>query len=255
MCGRYSLTRRQQEISERFGLDQLLAEFSPRFNISPTQKVPVVLKEEGEKKLEAVQWGLIPSWVKDLKTAKPIINARSETLLEKQTFKRSLMKRRCIIPADGFYEWKKEGKAKIPMWIHCTDNRLFGFAGIYDVWKNAEGEKLRTFSIITCAANDSVAPVHDRMPVILTPEAESLWLDESIENASELMSVLVPAPNELITMHQVSSEVNSSRRDLPTMNQPVDPDAEPQEEPATESRSRKKKSDDGHVQLGLDLFK
>lgn len=224
MCGRYSLTRRQQEISERFGLEQLLDEFKPRFNISPTQQVPVIVKNEEEQKiLTPYRWGLVPSWVKDLKTAKPIINSRSETLLEKPFFKRSLIKRRCLIPADGFYEWKKgeNSKVKIPMWIHLVDKELFAFAGIYDEWKSDE-KSFRSYSIITCAANEVISPVHDRMPVILPKEFEDKWLDPSLQDPDELMKMLIQYPDDQITMYQVSSAVNSAKTDSSTMVLPVE---------------------------------
>lgn len=223
MCGRYSLTRRQQEISERFGLEQLLDEFKPRFNISPTQNVPVIVQEEEQKIITPYRWGLIPSWVKDLKTARQIINSRSETILEKPFFKRLVTKKRCLIPADGFYEWKKGAnpKQKIPMWIHLVDKSLFAFAGIYDEWKSEE-KNFRSYSIITCAANDVVAPVHDRMPVILPRELEDKWLDPEFKDPDEIMKMLVPYPNELVTMYQVSSDVNSAKTDQPHMTDPVE---------------------------------
>ncbi len=223
MCGRYSLTRRQQEISERFGLEQLLDEFKPRFNISPTQNVPVIVQEEEQKIITPYRWGLIPSWVKDLKTARQIINSRSETILEKPFFKRLVTKKRCLIPADGFYEWKKGAnpKQKIPMWIHLVDKSLFAFAGIYDEWKSEE-KSFRSYSIITCAANDVVAPVHDRMPVILPLELEDKWLDPEFKDPDEIVKMLVPYPNELVTMYQVSSDVNSAKTDQPHMTDQVE---------------------------------
>ena len=228
MCGRYSLTRRQQEISERFGLEQLLEEFKPRFNISPTQNVPVIVKDEEEKKvLTPYRWGLIPSWVKDLKTARQIINSRSETLLEKPFFKRLVLKKRCLIPADGFYEWKKGAnpKQKIPMWIHLVDKSLFAFAGIYDEWKSEE-KQFRSYSIITCAANEVISPVHDRMPVILPRELEDKWLDPDFKDPDEIMKMLQPYPNELITMYQVSSDVNSAKTDQSHMTDQVEEGSE-----------------------------
>lgn len=233
MCGRYSLTRRQQEISERFGLEQLLDEFKPRFNISPTQNVPVIVQEEEQKIITPYRWGLIPSWVKDLKTARQIINSRSETILEKPFFKRLVTKKRCLIPADGFYEWKQGAnpKQKIPMWIHLVDKSLFAFAGIYDEWKSEE-KNFRSYSIITCAANDVVAPVHDRMPVILPRELEDKWLDPEFKDPDEIVKMLVPYPNELVTMYQVSSDVNSAKTDQPHMTDQVEegaPDVAPDE--------------------------
>ncbi len=217
MCGRYTLARSQQELSERFGIKQLFVDLAPRYNIAPTQKVPVILNIDGERAVQLFQWGLIPSWVKDLKGAKPLINARSETLAEKPSFKNSLVKRRCLIPADGFYEWKKIGTARRPMYIHRADNVLFAMAGIYDEWKNEDGKSLKTFSIITTDANNTMSSVHDRMPVILRPEDEAAWLNPEIKNPAELMPLLKPCADELITMHEVSPRVNTVAEDSPEL--------------------------------------
>jgi putative SOS response-associated peptidase YedK len=211
MCGRYTLTRRQQEVAERFGVRQLSVELEPRFNIAPTQRVAVIRQsEDNEPTLDVMRWGLVPFWVTDLKSAKPFINARAETVASKPSFKKSLVNRRCIIPADGFYEWRKEGKLKIPMYIHSPDRSLIGFAGLWDIWKDREtGAVLNSCTIITTTANDTVSPVHDRMPVILKPEDESRWLDPSLQQPEEIMKFLVPAPNERLTMYTVSPKVNT----------------------------------------------
>jgi len=215
MCGRYTLARSQQELSERFGVKQIFLDLAPRYNIAPTQKVPVILNISGERTIAAYQWGLIPFWVKELKKTKPLINARSESLAEKPSFKNSLAKRRCLVPADGFYEWKQNGTQKTPMFIQLKDTPLFAFAGIWDEWKDPDGEPLRTFSIITTEANEAMAAVHDRMPVILPPGAEEKWLDASIKEPSELLPLLRPCPAEIITMHEVSTQVNSPKFDSP----------------------------------------
>jgi len=223
MCGRYTLARSQQELSERYGIQQLFIDVVARYNIAPTQKVPVVLNLNGEIALDAYQWGLIPSWTKDLKSAKLLINARAETLMEKPSFKTALLKRRCLVPADGFYEWKKAGALKTPMFIHQTDNELFSFAGIWDEWKNSEGVPVRTFSIITTEANESMAPVHDRMPVILPREAEAKWLDPKLTDPGQLMPFLRPCPSNLISMYEVSPEVNSVKTDSAKLIEPAEP--------------------------------
>ncbi|MBX9690679.1 MAG: SOS response-associated peptidase [Candidatus Obscuribacterales bacterium] len=213
MCGRYTLARSQQELSERFGIEQLFVDLSPRFNIAPTQKVPVIINIDRQICLDAFQWGLIPSWVKDLKKAKPLINARSETLCEKPSFRSSLKKRRCLVPADGFYEWKKTAAGKAPFYIYEKEHALLAFAGIYDEWKDEAGHLLKTFSIITTEANGSMAPLHDRMPVILPPQAEQLWLDPERNDPAQLLPLLRPCPDELLKMHEVSSRVNSVKFD------------------------------------------
>ena len=221
MCGRYTLARSQQELSERFGVRQLFVDLTPRYNIAPTQKVPIVLTQDEERAIQIFQWGLIPSWVKDLRAAKPLINARVETLAEKASFKKSLVSRRCIVPADGFYEWRKMGTQKQPMFIHGKENQILGFAGIWDEWKNDEGVPLRTFSIITTDANKTMAPIHDRMPVILAPDAEALWLDPLNKDPASLICLLGPSPDDLIEMHEVSPKVNSVKVDSEDCTEPV----------------------------------
>jgi putative SOS response-associated peptidase YedK len=150
-----------------------------------------------------------------------MINARAETIAEKPFFKQCLAKRRCLIPADGFYEWRHQGKEKIPMHIHLSGGELFAFAGLYDQWHSPTGEVLRTCTIITCEANEAVSPVHDRMPVIVRPELEATWLDESITDTRTLFSILQPYRDDAIAMHQVSSQVNSPALDLPELAKPV----------------------------------
>jgi putative SOS response-associated peptidase YedK len=224
MCGRYSLTRREAELVERFGIEQLICEsekLAPRFNIAPSQLVPVIINKEGHRVLCQFKWGLIPFWAKDLKKNKPVINARSESVAEKPFFKQALLKRRCLIPADGFYEWKHQNKNKIPMYIHVNDRELFAFAGLWDEWTSPDGEVIRTCTIITTEANNSVAPVHDRMPVIVRAEHEALWLDPDIREVTQLTPVLAALPDEAIKMYQVSPRVNSPSQDLPELVEPV----------------------------------
>jgi putative SOS response-associated peptidase YedK len=221
MCGRYTLARSQQELSERFGIKQLFMDLEPRYNIAPTQSVPVVIAEDGERKMQMYQWGLIPSWVKDLQTAKPIINARCESLAEKASFKHSFKRRRCIVPAEGFFEWKKQGKQKQPMFIRAADQSLLGFAGLWDEWRTEEGEPVRTFCIITTDANEMMSSVHDRMPAILDREAEMKWLDESVKNPQDLMNLLHPCPEDQLKMHEVSQRVNSFKEDTADLIEPV----------------------------------
>lgn len=224
MCGRYSLTRRQNEIVERFGVEQVLGAENmllPRFNIAPSQMVPVVTIVNGRRVLSPMKWGLIPFWVKDLKTAKPVINARAESVAEKPSFKQSLLQRRCLIPADGFFEWKHQNKSKVPMFIHINEKELFAFAGLWDEWKSPDGEVLRTCTIITTAANQSVASVHDRMPVVVRPDQESTWLDPCVKSAAEILPLLSAVPAESIRMYEVSAGVNSSAEDLPEFVEPV----------------------------------
>jgi putative SOS response-associated peptidase YedK len=224
MCGRYSLTRREAELVERFGIEQLLLEgeqLRPRYNIAPTQMVPVILDQDGQRVLAEMKWGLIPFWAKDPKKTKPIINARSESIAEKPFFKHAANKRRCLIPADGFYEWKKANKEKIPLFIHFPDNEIFAFAGLWDQWKGNDGEVIRSCTIITTEANDFMTPVHDRMPVIVRPEHEAKWLDPEIKDIEKLRDVLEPLGNDALDMYRVSTEVNSPKFDKPELVEPV----------------------------------
>jgi putative SOS response-associated peptidase YedK len=224
MCGRYSLTRRQSDLIERFGVVELLRdleEHEPRFNIAPSQLVPAVVNHEGKRKLDLLKWGLIPFWVKDLSKTKPVINARGETMHEKPFFRTALKSKRCLIPADGFYEWKTVGKSKTPMYIHRPDRDLFAFAGLYDEWRSPEGEVLRTCTIITTAANDKMSPVHDRMPIIIRPEHEDLWLDPEVKELEQLAPALTPVSNDYLTMYAVSPKVNSARGDYAEMIEPA----------------------------------
>jgi putative SOS response-associated peptidase YedK len=224
MCGRYSLTRREAELVERFGIEQLLLEgegLRPRYNIAPTQMVPVVLDKDGQRVLAEMKWGLIPFWAKDAKKTKPIINARSESIAEKPFFKQAANKRRCLIPADGFYEWKKANKEKIPLFIHFPDKEIFAFAGLWDQWKSPDGEILRSCTIVTTEANEFMAPVHDRMPVIVRPEHEARWLDPEIKDIEKLRDVLEPLSKDALEMYRVSSEVNKPSNDTPELIDPV----------------------------------
>lgn len=224
MCGRYTLTRRDTEMMERFDIEEIICDrqnLMPRFNIAPSQMVPVIITKEGQRVLAQFKWGLIPFWAKDIKKTKPVINARSETVSEKPFFKQALMKRRCLIPADGFFEWKHRNKEKIPMFIHVNDQELFAFAGLWDEWTSPDGELIRTCTIITTEANNSVTPVHDRMPVIVRPEHESLWLDADVREPEILIPVLKQLPDEAIKMHQVSTLVNSVKYDVAALIEPV----------------------------------
>ena len=216
MCGRYSLTRRGEEILERFSIQEILMErehLKPRYNIAPSQMVTVVINKEGHRVLAEFKWGLIPFWAKEAKATKALINARCETVAEKPFFKKSLNKRRCLIPADGFYEWKRENKEKIPMYIQVKDQDIFSFAGLWDEWTSPEGEVIRTCTIITTNANEPMSGVHDRMPVIIRLENEAIWLDPDIKDPAILQSLLQPLDDQLIQMHEVSSRVNSPKQD------------------------------------------
>ena len=214
MCGRYTVqTKGRKGQSLAAGLvESGLKE--PRYNAAPSQGLPVITNRQPET-LQLFSWGLQPFWAKDSKAVKRAINARSETLPEKPMFRNLLKLKRCLVPADGFFEWQKKGKDKVPHRITLKSEDLFTFAGLWDEWTNKEtGEVLHTFSIITTDANELVRPIHDRMPVILSPGAEDLWLDEN-ESQEGLLSLLVPYKAEEMKAFAVSPLVNSTINNVP----------------------------------------
>ncbi len=209
MCGRFTLAVDINTIAKTFGVAPSV-EAAPRYNIAPTQEVVSILSN-GTAHLEWLQWGLIPSWAKDASIGSKMINARAETLAEKPSFKRLLRSRRCLVPADGFYEWKKERSGKTPMYITLKDGGPFAFAGLWDLWRDPDGRQIRTCTLITTEPNAVVAPIHDRMPVILPPEARDLWLDNAIQDEHALLPLLSPYPAEAMTARAVSRLVNNPK--------------------------------------------
>ena len=219
MCGRYMLSG-HQEFSERFQLRQIPEGLFPRFNAAPSQHLPVVLEgEPGERETRLLRWGLIPRWRKPGggSTIAPI-NARSETLLEKPMFRSLVGKRRCLVPAHGFYEWRRIGTKKQPYHFHLPDHALFGFAGLWD--DPPAGEEVGSFTIITTSANDLVAPLHDRMPVILRPEDEEAWLDPDLDEPRAALTLLHPYPADAMDAYPVSPAVNNARNEGPELIEP-----------------------------------
>lgn len=214
MCGRFTLTLDMNTIAETFGVEPTLSS-SARYNIAPTQEVVTVLQDAQNPKphLEWLRWGLIPSWAKDESIGSRMINARAETLAEKPSFKRLLTSRRCLVVADGFYEWKQAAKTKTPMYITMRDHEPFAFAGLWDLWKSPDGQQLRTCTIITTEPNSLMAEIHTRMPAILTREARDLWLDPEMKDSHGLTSLLTPYPAEQFAAREVSKLVNNPRVD------------------------------------------
>lgn len=205
MCGRYTVFREVQEIKARFNawIDEGL--YKRSFNAAPSHLLPVVSTLDPEK-ISFFRWGLIPSWAKDLSIGSRMINARSETLHEKPSFRSLLRSRRCLVIADGYYEWKQEGKIKQPYYICRKDNDLFAFAGLWDIWKSNDGE-IYSFTIITTTPNPELAGLHHRMPVILAHEHEKNWINPDFP-VQELREILIPLEDEQLTYHPVSREVN-----------------------------------------------
>ncbi|MFQ5612923.1 MAG: SOS response-associated peptidase [Anaerolineae bacterium] len=219
MCGRFTLTANAEAIQAAFNVQTINAELLPRYNIAPTQPVAVVLSN-GERHLEMFRWGLIPFWAKDPAIGNRMINARAETVAEKPSFKTPLKHKRCLVVSDGFYEWRKEESGKTPMYIRLASGEPFAFAGLWDTWSKQD-EPLNSCTIITTAPNEFMAPIHNRMPAILTPEAIDVWLDPSETNPERLLPLLRPYPPESMTAHAVSRLVNSPANDVPACIEPA----------------------------------
>ncbi|MBM4424118.1 MAG: SOS response-associated peptidase [Chloroflexi bacterium] len=226
MCGRFTLTADPDTLREVFALDKssaALAELSPRYNIAPSQPVAVVVAaSDSARKLEFFQWRLIPSWAKDPKIGYKMINARAETLAEKPSFRTALKKRRCLILADGFYEWKREGKTKTPMRIQLKGGEPFAFAGLYEFWKPPESDALlKSCAIITTAPNALMEKIHDRMPAILKPQAYDLWLTPGELPAEKTLPLLKPYAASHMKAAAVSILVNNPANDSPDCIRPA----------------------------------
>lgn len=221
MCGRFTLTASLEEVMERFDIQEEFSEdsFRPSYNIAPTDHVLAVVNDGQHNRLGQLKWGLVPSWSKDEKSGSRMINARSESVAEKTSFKQAFQKRRCLVVADSFYEWKKTDDGKIPYRIKLNSGGLFAMAGIWERWNSPDGEALSTCSILTTDANDTMADIHDRMPVILEPEAEQIWMNPVIEDTAALQDLLKPYPDDQLEMYEVSTKVNSPKNNSPDLIQ------------------------------------
>lgn len=210
MCGRFSLTSNEAELNLRFELSGGEATYVPRYNGAPTQLMAVITNENPQK-LSYHRWGLIPPWAKDISIGNKMINARAETITEKASFRSPLYSKRCLIPADGFFEWQQDS-AKQPYRIFVTDHKIFAMAGLWERWKSNEGT-IDSFTIITTEANSFMKPIHNRMPVILKPEDENKWLTST--HADDILLLLKPYPAEKMNAYPISKLVNSARNDVP----------------------------------------
>jgi putative SOS response-associated peptidase YedK len=220
MCGRFVLTVNPDAIQTEFNLTNVPAAMSPRYNIAPTQPVAIITNEKPDE-LTFYNWGLIPSWSKDKSVASKLINARSETAAEKPSFRSAFKRRRCIIPTDGYYEWQARDGQKIPHFIHMEDQKLFGIAGLWEVWHSPEGDEIRTCSILTTDANDFAQTIHNRMPVILDREDYNLWLSPDEKPAPVLQALMKPYQGKNLTAYSVSKMVNRPGVDTPELIVPV----------------------------------
>ena len=221
MCGRFTLITDIDSLQQRFSFQNGELTYQPRYNIAPTQPVLTVV-HRGVNQDEFMRWGLIPSWAKDISVGARMINARSETVAEKPSFRRALQQRRCLVLADGFYEWQGKGKAKISMYIALKTGHSFAMAGLWETWRDPLGEVIRSCTIITTAANEVLEPIHHRMPVILEEDQEAVWLDPDLTDADRLTGLLKPYPPDMVQAHRVSTLVNTPRNDSPQCLAPVD---------------------------------
>ncbi len=222
MCGRYTQTRSARQLAEAFEADlNNELDLLPRYNIAPTQPMVVVRATPRGREVALMRWGLIPSWAKDPSIGSKMINARCETVHEKPAYRSAFRSRRCLIPADGFYEWKKTGGRKQPMYIHRRDGQPLAFAGLWERWQG-DGEPVETCTILTTEPNALMAPIHDRMPVIVEPQDYAMWLDPKVHDDGQLARLLQPCAAERLMAYPVSSLVNSPKNDTTRCIEPIE---------------------------------
>jgi putative SOS response-associated peptidase YedK len=224
MCGRYGLTVDTSKLQERFETTNTPPDLEPRYNIAPSQELPVIVRNSPNA-MVLMQWGLIPSWSKEPKVSYSTINARAENLLKSSVYKKPFQRQRCLVPASGFYEWQQTSAGKQPYYIHLQDTDVFAFAGLYDIWRDKQGHELHSYTIITTKPNDLVAPIHNRMPAILRRDAENVWLDSDADQ-DQLLSLLTPYPADEMSAYRVSTWVNSPSNDSPQALEPLEQVAE-----------------------------
>jgi putative SOS response-associated peptidase YedK len=221
MCGRFTLTQTAEVIAAAFELDEV-PPFEPRYNIAPSQLVPTVLRlsqqsqnEKSVRQFQLLRWGLIPSWAKDPKMGARLINARAETVTEKPSFRSAFRHRRCLVIADGFYEWQRQERKKQPFYFRLQDGQPFAFAGLWERWQSPEGDAVESCTILTTAANELMSPIHDRMPVILARKDYEMWLAPEVQTDDPLQQLLHPYPSEKMASYPVSTQVNNPANNSP----------------------------------------
>ena len=221
MCGRYTLIADLGDLAQRFEFDGSDFSYDPGYNIAPTESV-LTVRNVGGREAAIMRWGLIPFWAKDPKIGARMINARAETVAEKPAFRNALKKRRCLVLADGYYEWQKTPVGKRPYRIIMKSGEPFAMAGLWETWKDPQGNVIPSCTIITTATNDFLSPIHNRMPVILPRKYEDLWLDMDIDDRAALTQMLIPSPDDILDAYQVSTLVNYSRNSGPEIIARVD---------------------------------
>lgn len=259
MCGRYVITTPPEAIRQLFGYDDQ-PNFPPRYNVAPTQPVPIVRLVDGKRRFALVRWGLIPAWVKNPKAFSLVINARGESVLDKPAFRNAMRRRRCLIPADGFYEWKRDGARRRPHFVRLKSAAPMAFAGLWETWIGPNGEELDTAAIITTRANRALSPLHDRMPMIVPLEAFDLWLDCANVDAETAIACIAPLPDDLLEVYEIATAVNKIANDMPDLIAPIIEQPAPEIEPARSGpatissraavhRPPRRKPDDGQTSL------
>jgi len=216
MCGRYAVTSAPEAIRAMFGYPEQ-PNFPPRYNVAPTQPIAIVRLMDGKRQFALVRWGLLPSWVKDPKNFTLLINARGESVIDKPAFSAAMRRRRCLIPADGFYEWKTIGTRKQPYYVRAKSDQPLAFAGLWETWTGPNGEELETAAIVTTRANRALAEIHERMPVIIPPDAFNLWLDCTNVDPETAAALISPASENLLDTYEVSAAVNRTANDGPEL--------------------------------------
>lgn len=225
MCGRYSITSPVEALRRMFGF-QTLPNLAPNYNVAPTNAVPIVHNDAGQPILDFARWGLIPSWAKEIGT-KPLINARAETVEEKPSFRAPFKRRRCLVPADGFYEWQRQSSGfKQPYYIYPTSGGPFAMGGIWDEWAPADGSEINSLAIITTPSNSALRALHHRLPLVIEEADFETWLEEEPEDWRVVRELLHPAAENFFSVHPVSSRVNSVSNDDPSLIDPIDVSAE-----------------------------
>ncbi len=256
MCGRYAITTAPEAMRRLFGyLEQ--PNFPPRYNVAPTQPIPIVRLHEGKRHFGLVRWGLLPAWVKNPKHFTLLINARGESVNDKPAFRNAMKYRRCLIPADGFFEWKPDGKVKRPYFVYRKDRAPFAFAGLWENWMGPNGEEVETAAIVTTEASSSIAHIHHRMPVMLEPDQFDMWLDTKNVDAQTATALIGPLSDEKVAAHAISQKVNRVVNDAPEVTAPLTAQERAEQEMQVaadsaanaEPKPKRKKADDGQASL------
>jgi putative SOS response-associated peptidase YedK len=242
MCGRYVITSPPDAIRALFGYDER-PNFPPRYNVAPTQPIPTVRLADGKRTFVLMRWGFIPAWVDDPKTLSLLINARGESVLDKPAFRNAMRRRRCLLPADGFYDWRA-GEPKRPYFVRAKSGAPLAFAGLWETWTGPNGEEVDTAAIVTTRSTRALAAIHERMPVIVAPEAFALWLDCAEVDATTAAALIAPAPEALLECYEVSPAVNRVANDSAALIAPAPAAPDREAQSAAKAPAKPKKPDD-----------